>query len=210
MKILFARHGESEANTKHEISNRGLKHPLTRTGREQASMLAHNLEGQALTRIYSSPVLRAIETSVIVANHLGMEYEVNEALREYDVGNIEGRADEEAWRLWQQLFDGWVKYQRWEQRIEGGENFYEVRDRFVPFINGLVRQYQGTDANLLCISHGGLYWVMLPLVLKNIDTQSISKYQGFDYTTAIISELSREGLFCTEWNGTIISDTKSG
>jgi len=33
MKLYFARHGESEANTLGVISNRGLKHGLTDTGR---------------------------------------------------------------------------------------------------------------------------------------------------------------------------------
>jgi len=205
MKLFFARHGESQANITHEISNRGLKHPLTRKGREQASTLAHNLQSRSITCIYSSPVLRAIETSVIVANHLGVEYEVSEALREYDVGNIEGRADEEAWQIWQGLFDNWAKHQQWEQRIEGGENFYEVKSRFEPFINGLIQQYQHTDANLLCVAHGGLYWMMLPLVLKNVNTESIYKRKGFAYTSAIVSELTPKGLVCIEWNGSGIS-----
>ena len=205
MRVYFARHGESQANTAHEISNRGLKHPLTQAGREQASLLAHKLQGQSITHIYSSPVLRAIETSVVVAHHLGVEYEVNEALREYDVGHLEGRADKEAWKLWQGLFDDWAKGQRWEQRIEGGESFYDVKNRFVPFIEGLIQQYQRTEAHLLCIAHGGLYWMMLPLVLRNIDTDFLYKQQGFPYTAIIVSELTPAGLVCVEWNGTKIS-----
>ena len=65
MRIYFARHGESQANLLHEISNRGLKHGLTRRGREQAVALADRLQNLAVTHIYSSPLLRAIETSVI-------------------------------------------------------------------------------------------------------------------------------------------------
>jgi broad specificity phosphatase PhoE len=201
MKIIFARHGESQANTAREISNRGLKHPLTQTGREQASLLAHKIEGQSITRIYSSPVLRAIETSIVVAHHLGVEYEVSEALREYDVGHLEGRADKGAWQLWRELFDAWAKDRRWEQRLEGGESFNEVRDRFVPFIDGLIQQYQDTEARLLCVGHGGLYWMMLPLVLRNIDTEFLYQLQGFPYTAMIVSELTPEGLVCVEWDG---------
>ena len=99
---------------------------------------------------YSSPMLRAIETSVIVANRLGVEYEVTDALREFDCGSAEGRADEAAWQMWHALFDDWTVHQRWERRMVGGESFYDVRDRFVPFIDGLVSEYCDTDANLLC------------------------------------------------------------
>jgi broad specificity phosphatase PhoE len=201
MRICFTRHGESQANLLHEISNRGLRHGLTRKGREQAVTLAHRLQGLPITRIYSSPLLRAIETSVILANQLDSDYEVVEALREYDCGILEGRSDEAGWQLWQELFDAWVKHKQWERRIEGGESFYEVQDRFVSFIDNLIQQYQHTGANLLCVGHGGLYWMMLPLVLKNVDTEYISKRHGFDYGTLIVSEWSPEGLVCTEWNG---------
>lgn len=83
MRIYFTRHGESYANVLRQISNRGLTHPNTRTGREQAAALADELRDRAITRIYSSPILRAIETSIIIANQLNVEYEAVDALREY-------------------------------------------------------------------------------------------------------------------------------
>lgn len=201
MRIYFARHGQSQANTLHEMSTRGLKHPLTQAGRAQAADLARRLAGRSIAQIYASPVLRAIETTVIVASQLGVDYEVAEALREYDVGNLEGRADEEAWRIWKELFDDWAIHRRWDRRIEGGETFHEVRDRFVPFVDDLIRKYGHTDTNLLCVAHGGLYWMMLPMVLKNVDTAFIDEHLGFDYTALVVAELRPEGLICVEWNG---------
>ena len=167
MRIYFLRHGESQANLAHEISNRGLRHGLTQRGREQAAALAQRLQGQAITHIHSSPLLRAIETSVLLAERWQVEYEIADALREYDCGLLEGRSDEAAWQQWQALFEAWTAHQRWEERIEGGESFYDVRHRFEPFVEGLVAQYGETQTRVACVSHGGLYWTMLPLVLKN-------------------------------------------
>ena len=200
MKIYFARHGESQANVLREVSNRGLRHGLTRKGREQAVALAHKLRGLPITRIYSSPVLRAIESSVILTDRLSLDYEVVEALREYDCGVLEGRSDETGWQMWKDLFADWVVHRRWERRIEGGESFFDIRERFVPFIEDLVRRYRSSDDGLLCVSHGGLYRMMLPLVLRNVDNDLISRH-GFEYTTCIVSELRPEGLVCVEWNG---------
>lgn len=200
-KIFFARHGESQANIVHEISNRGLRHPLTQKGREQARMLAERFQQCPLSHIFTSPVLRAIETTVIVANQLGIEYEVTEALREYDLGDLEGKSDEKTWELWRQLFDDWTKYRHWQRCAPGGESFYDVRNRFVPFINRLFQEYRDPQANLLCIGHGGLYWITLPLVLTNIDTEFILKHQSFPYASLIVAELRSEGLVCLEWNG---------
>ena len=203
MKITFTRHGESQANILRQISNRGLVHPLTHTGREQAAALADKLRDRAITRIYTSPLLRAIETSVIVAGRLEVAYEVTDALREFDCGIAEGRADEAAWQMWQAVFDDWTLHRRWDRRIEGGESFYEVRDRFVPFIEGLVAQYGDTDANLLCVAHGGVLWLMLPLVLSNVNNDMMSKYR-FDHTACIVAELGLNGLRCVEWGGVVV------
>ena len=64
----------------------------------------------------------------------------------------------------------------------------------------LVKRYAGSQESILCVSHGGLYWIMLPLVLKNVSTELISEH-GFDYLTCITAELREEGLFCIDWNG---------
>jgi broad specificity phosphatase PhoE len=206
MHILFARHGESQANLNHEIANRGLRYGLTSKGREQALGLAQRLQPLPIARIYSSPLLRAIETSVLLANRLGVDYEISGALREYDCGILEGRSDEAAWQGWQELFDAWTIQRSWGQRIEGGESFYDLRDRFVPFIAGLVELYGQTSANLLCLSHGGLYGMMLPLVLQNVDRAMVSRY-GFDYTACIVTELRPAGLVCLDWNGHTIPES---
>ena len=50
-----------------------------------------------ITHIFSSSVLRAIETSVILTNRLDLDFEVVEALREYDCGILEDRSDEASW-----------------------------------------------------------------------------------------------------------------
>jgi broad specificity phosphatase PhoE len=199
MRIFFIRHAESQANIVHEISNRGLRYGLTMHGREQALTLARQLERQEITRIFSSPVLRAIETSILLANHLGVEYEICEALREFDCGILEGRSDEEAHKGWKDLFDAWVLRSEWERRIEGGESFYDIRARFVPFIEGLVQDYGNSGANIACVSHGGLYWMMLPVVLKNVNTALIERF-GLGYTACIEAELREEELFCVAWN----------
>lgn len=200
MRIYFVRHGESQANLLREISNRGLRHGLTPRGREQAVALAQRLQTHAITRIYSSPILRAIETSIILAHLLDVEYEISDALREYDCGILEGRADDEAWQGWQALFEAWTVHRRWEQRIEGGESFYDVRARFEPFIEGLVARYGDRETEVTCVSHGGLYWMMLPVVLKNMDTELVAQY-GFDYTACIVAEWRQTGLYCVQWNG---------
>ena len=199
MKICFVRHGESQANIKHEISNRGLRAGLTRKGREQAVTLANRLRDFPITHIYSSPLLRAIETSVIIAGKLRLDYEVADALREYDCGILEGRSDDAAWKSWQELYDAWAIHRRTGYRVEGGESLADVERRFVSFIRNLTEQYGHAGVNLLCVGHGGLYRLMLPLILRNLDKESTSTQRGFGYEMLAVSELTDDGLLCREW-----------
>ena len=202
MRIYFSRHGESQANLLHEVSNIGLKHPLTAQGRRQAEELALALDDRHITRIFSSPVLRAVETSIILAHRLYLPYQVTEALREYDCGILEGRSDDACWATWQELFDDWAVRLRYERRIEGGESFYEVQRRFVPFIEGLIRQYgDDPEEQVLCIGHGGLYWMMLPLVVNNVGPDFVRKH-GFPFVSPIVCDVTPLGITCTEWAGT--------
>jgi broad specificity phosphatase PhoE len=205
MRIYFTRHGESQANILHEISNRGLRHPLTQKGRLQAEALAARLAELVsrygpISYLYTSPTLRAIETSIIVANRLDLEFEVTDALREFDCGVAEGRSDEEAWKLWHWVVDEWLEYGHYDSRIEAGESFNDLRDRFVTFVRNLVNQYQGQNISVVCMGHGGLYYSMLPQVISNLTVEKISQLK-IDYTTCIVAENQPEGLVCIEWNG---------
>ena len=67
MRLYFIRHGESEANVLHEISNRGAKHGLTEKGRAQVAALAQKLGAIPFVKLYSSPLLRAIQTAEILS-----------------------------------------------------------------------------------------------------------------------------------------------
>jgi len=200
MRIYFTRHGESEANLLREHSNRGLKHPLTAKGREQAAALAQKLADIPVTRLFTSPIMRAVQTAEILSDALGVSYEITDALREYDCGILEGRADEAAWQLHFAVFDAWVQRKNWDRRIEGGESFIEIRDRFVPFIEGLVAEYGQSVANIVLVGHGGLYRCMLSLVLANADFDFVLN-QPMGNTACIVAETGPESLTWIKWEG---------
>lgn len=205
MKIIFARHGESQANLSNTISNRILPHGLTPDGRKQATTLAKRLKHYSITKIFTSPVPRAVETASILARSMGLDYEIADALREHDCGILEGRSDEAAWKQWREIFDAWFLHTRDEERLEGGESYQDLRQRFISFIDGLVQCYGNTQAAFLLISHRGIYSLMLSLVMQNVNLAMMKKY-GFDYVSYIVAELTERGLVCIEWNGHPIHD----
>jgi probable phosphoglycerate mutase len=199
MRLYFIRHGESDANVLHEISNRGLKHGLTEKGRTHGLALAQKLGSLPFAGLYSSPLLRAVQTAEILSQGLGIPYETTDALREFDCGIIEGESNSASWELHISTREAWFLRKEWDKRIEGGESFLDIRRRFLPFIEDLIFKYGGTENNLLLISHGGLFQCMLPLICSNIDFEHVLELPGSN-TGIILAELTPTGLLCLEWD----------
>lgn len=205
MRLYFVRHGQSEANVQMVISNRDLPHPLTELGRRQAEALAQLLAEVPLAAIYSSPIMRAEQTAQIVAASKDLPVEIASALREPDCGIMEGRGDEEAWAEHDRVIYEWVMQRKFDSRIEGGESFHDLRARFAPFVDRLIAEHGSTDHNILLITHGSLLYLMLPLVLTNVDLDSVREYP-MPNTGVIIAEKQANGLVCLEWCGVKLAD----
>ncbi len=206
MKLYFVRHGESEANLLREFSNRGLKHGLTEKGRAQALELAQNFKGTPASKIFSSPLLRAVQTTEIFAAALGKPYQLTDALREYDCGVLEGKSDAASWALYDHVLQDWLVDHKWESRIEGGESFLDIKARFVPFIEALLETYQDSAEDLILVGHGGLYRCMLPLVLTNVDFQFTLTHH-LSNTAYVAAEAGSQGLICLTWDDITLRKT---
>jgi broad specificity phosphatase PhoE len=195
MKLYFVRHGESEANTLHIISNRKSRFGLTELGRRQANILADKLKDIPITAIFSSPVLRAKETADIVSRSFYLPYQVTEALREYNCGYLEGRSDEESWMQHRKYYEDWTLHHNYMSKPTAGESFIDIQNRFLPFIESIKH---GEDTHILLIGHGGLFHLMLPLILTNIEDDFVSLH-GIGHTECVIAELQSDGFICVQW-----------
>ncbi|NTU83157.1 MAG: histidine phosphatase family protein [Chloroflexales bacterium] len=208
MRLYFARHGESEANVLRVFSNRPGLHGLTERGTYQAEALGASLAGVRFAAIYSSPIVRAVQTAAIVAQRLNLPYQLDDALCEYDVGALEGRSDEASWTRQQQVFHAWMAGQQWQRGVDGGESYDDIRARFLPFIRRLEQAYQGSD-NLLLIGHGGTFTCMLPLLLSNID-HAFCLTSRIPNTGYIVAERRSGTWIGVTWCGVPLSDAPGG
>ena len=198
--FYFVRHGESEANLINVFSNRGSKHGLTPEGRKQAYTLANILKTRSIKWIYSSPLLRAAQTAEILAEELTIPLEISDALREYDCGILEGKSDRGSWEQHVRILKDWIEDGQWESRIEGGESFVEIKDRFLPFVDNLVRKYQGSNEGIVLVAHGGIFRIMLPLIFNLIDYHFVMDH-AIRNTGFVLAELNNGELRCLSWDG---------
>ena len=206
MKLYFVRHGESEANTRHVISNRESPFGLTDLGRQQANSLADRLKDIPITAIFSSPVLRARETADILSQSLRQAYQVTEALREYDCGILEEQSDAASWLMHREIYEDWTLHHNYQRQPEGGECFLDIQNRFLPFIEALTHDGLHTNHHILFVGHGGLFQLMLPLVLTNIDNGFVRSH-GIKHTDCVIAEQQAGELVCMQWGQFKFGDT---
>jgi broad specificity phosphatase PhoE len=206
MRFIFTRHGESIANTRKVISNRDEADGLTNLGIQQAEELAVRLSTENIIRLYTSPILRAQQTSRILVEKLSLPLVVEDALREPDYGSLEGRGDQEAWTTLAELFKDWMQGKNREVALGGGESFDDILKRFMPFMHGLIQASQGREGSMLLVSHGGVLFTMLPLLLENI-TYEFAGSRKMSNTSIVVADEENGLLLCREWCGEPVKDS---
>ncbi|HEY0343484.1 MAG TPA: histidine phosphatase family protein, partial [Solirubrobacteraceae bacterium] len=87
--ITLVRHGQTERSSRGAYSGQ-LDVPLTSLGREQAQRCAERLAGTDVDAIYTSPLVRALQTAQAVAEASGVSLTIDDRLIEVDYGPFEG------------------------------------------------------------------------------------------------------------------------
>ena len=147
--ILLARHGETDWNAVGRWQGH-TDRALTDLGRRQAAELAERLANVEIDAIYSSDLLRAIETAAPVAKQLGLPLRTLAELREVDVGTWAGLTRDE---VAERFPDGFRRWSEWETGWDDGETYDELGERVVAAVLRLAGEHEGE--RILVVSHGG-------------------------------------------------------
>jgi probable phosphoglycerate mutase len=165
--VLFVRHGENPANLANQLSCRFVDFSLTDRGRRQAEALAAHLaaghEGR-ITALFASPLRRAHETAGIIGARLGLETTVLEELRELDCGQLEGRSDEEAWAIHDEIDRAWVSGVA-GATFPGGEDLPTLLGRFARGLREIVTR--NPDGRSVVVGHAGLMRIGLANLFRD-------------------------------------------
>lgn len=153
MKAFLIRHGETDWNSAHKLQGR-TDISINQTGNIQAVTLAESLRGYNLSVIVSSNLARAKETAKIIADHLQLQYFVDDRLQECSFGSLEGYT-------WKQIEctlgvsrDTIFKdeSQHYDFSPFGGEMRNEVLSRHQALLHELRTQYP--EQSILLVGHG--------------------------------------------------------
>jgi broad specificity phosphatase PhoE len=169
-RIILVRHGETEANRRRHFAESD-EIPLTDKGRMQAHQLALRLARHFRpAALLSSPFLRAIETSEIVASLLGLRTKVIEGIYERDFGTLRGHPYERMGEKMSldSLYD---PGKTWTWTPEGGESQEEVRLRAGAVLENLRTQYPQQQVVVVC--HGAVIQAIFAHITGSWDEANI-------------------------------------
>jgi alpha-ribazole phosphatase/probable phosphoglycerate mutase len=147
--IFLARHGESDWNAANRFQGHSDR-PLTDLGRRQAEALADAVGHEKVDAIYSSPLIRALETARIVGARTGLGVLEDPDLREVDTGGWSGLSRQEVQERFPEGFERWVSGGAgWED----GESYEEMAARTLRAVRRIAEAHPG--GRVLVVSHGG-------------------------------------------------------
>jgi broad specificity phosphatase PhoE len=147
--VYLARHGESDWNAANRFQGHSDR-PLTELGRKQAHALADLVAAEDVEVIYSSPLIRALETARIVAAPAGLEVTTRDDLREVDTGSWSGLSRAEVRERFPDGFERWISGGAgWED----GETYEEMAERVLAALRDIAAMHP--EGRVLVVSHGG-------------------------------------------------------
>jgi probable phosphoglycerate mutase len=128
MRILLARHGETQWNVEGRCQGQGFDIPLSDAGRAQARSLGARIEGLPLRRAVASPLLRARQTAELALGERAGLLTFDDRLMEISHGLWEGRLPGEIRAGFPELHRAWRETPDLVQLPEG-EGLREVDAR---------------------------------------------------------------------------------
>lgn len=144
MNLYFIRHGRQDS----PLCNVNV--PLAKEGEAQARLLGTRLAGYGIDALYSSDLIRAVQTARIVNEQLGLEHEIREGLREISFGALEGNTNEYN-RIHFSEFLRELDELREDLPYPEGENGEDVCVRMYPVLEEII---QSGRNNVAIVTHG--------------------------------------------------------
>lgn len=139
--LIFVRHGQSTANAEKIFAGQ-TDVSLTELGKKQAENTARFLQSYPIEAIYSSDLLRAMQTAEPTARRFGLEIVPTPELREIDAGAWEGLPYETLTKRYAAEYGIW-KTDCGRAHPEGGESVVALSERIYTVVDRIERQHRG-------------------------------------------------------------------
>ncbi len=150
-KLYLVRHGQSAGNAEGRFGGHSPT-PLSELGKQQARLTAKALAKEKIDGIYSSDLLRAVQTAEPLAELLNLHITQTPDFRERKVGVLEGKTFDESKAEFPKDYYALVN-RNVHHVITGGESYRHLLRRATKALHEVLREHQGE--NVVIFSHTG-------------------------------------------------------
>lgn len=192
-RVFLIRHGETEFNRLGVFRGR-YEVDLNDAGRRQAGEIAQALQFENIGFLLASPLGRATETAAIIAGKLGIEYRVDEAFNNINLGSWQGVPKDRVMRDYPDLWRSWTTEPE-EMRVPNGETVEEVRARAFRRLAAVVSEAGG---HFGIVTHRSVLKGLAASIL-NVPAPWFWKFY-MDNAAYSVFEHDTSGFVLTSWN----------
>jgi probable phosphoglycerate mutase len=168
-RVLLVRHGQSLGNAEGRFGGHTAT-PLSDLGRAQAEATARALSSENITAIYSSDLLRAVQTAEPLARATGLALETTDAFRERSVGLMESLTFEAAAAAHPEEYAALMR-RDFEHVLAGGESYRQLLDRASSRLDSAIEANRG--GALAVFSHTGAICILVLHLLGALDAPTL-------------------------------------
>ncbi len=167
--MLLIRHGQSEGNAEGRFGGHTAT-PLSARGRREAEAAARALAAEKITAIYSSDLLRAIDTALPLARLTDLEVEPSAAFRERGVGVMEGLTFEEAAAEHPEHYAALLR-RDFEHVLLGGESYRQRLDLAARKLDQILAKHKG--GRVAIFTHTGTICILTLHIMGALDAPEL-------------------------------------
>lgn len=158
MRCYLVRHAQTTWNHENRIQGHSDR-PLSVAGLEQAKRLGDYFAGRAITAVYTSHLVRSVQTAQAIAPQTGRAPSVEPMLAEMHLGAWEGLTPDEV----NSRYDG--AYQHWriapsQVSIPAAEPLEKFQRRVQEAVGRILAAHH-RDGDIVIVSHGGVIAALL-------------------------------------------------
>ena len=175
MKLLLVRHGETEWNKLGRFQ--GQKDiAMNGRGLAQAQETARAVSAEENICLYASPLCRTMQVAGEISRLAGAPVVTVPALKELDLGDLEGVTGQEMQTRWPEVYAAWRKDPS-SVVMPNGESLGQLRDRAWQSVLDMEQAHSGSDT-LVIVSHNftirTIIGKMLGMPLTNFHRMSLN------------------------------------
>ncbi|KAK9814355.1 hypothetical protein WJX72_004428 [[Myrmecia] bisecta] len=154
-ELLLVRHGETDWNLDNRLQGQSeLDPPLNQTGLRQAQALVEGLRQYKIDAVYSSDLLRTMQTAQVLAAAFGKQVVPDPDLRERHLGVLQGLTHPQAAAAEPDAYIQLTANNPDTRLPGGGESVNDLAERAGRAISKIANQHPGQT--VLVVVHGGL------------------------------------------------------